>query len=98
MVGAARGVIWDIRGMHRAGGLRSAASDPLGTGGIERGAATHRRSRGGHRSIPSNVALQRAVAALGSQGLTVSSLPGPSGTVEATKSGAVQPDWAGARS
>ena len=44
--------------------------------------------------IPTDVALKRAVAALGAQGLTVSSLPGPSGTVEATKTGAVEPDWA----
>lgn len=43
--------------------------------------------------IPGTV-LQRATGALQAQGLTVSVLPGPSGTVEATKRGAVDPAWA----
>jgi len=38
--------------------------------------------------------LERAVAAMQSQGLTVSVLPGPSGTVEASKDGMVDPHWA----
>lgn len=37
--------------------------------------------------------LERATTALQAQGLTVSVLPGPSGTVEATKRGAVDPAW-----
>ena len=38
--------------------------------------------------------LERAAAAMRSQGLTLSVLPGPSSTAEASKDGVVDPQWA----